>query len=70
MKMPRSWSLRRRVLLASSLVVVAALAVGVVGFTRALGRILTNSATDAAKAQANQTASGTSGDESTPTPAV
>lgn len=55
--MPRTWSLRRRVLLASSLVVVVALAVGVMGFTLALGRILTNSATEAAKVQANQIAS-------------
>lgn len=57
MDMPRSWSLRRRVMVASSLVVVVALAVGVLGFTLALGRILTNSATDAAKVQANQIAS-------------
>ena len=68
--MPRSWSLRRRVLLASSLVVVVALAVGVLGFTLALGRILTNSATEAAKAQANQIASVVTAGEYTATAAV
>ncbi len=68
--MPRSWSLRRRVLLASSLVVVVALAVGVLGFTLALGRILTNSATDAAKAQANQIASVVTAGEYTAAAAV
>jgi len=58
------------VLLASSLVVVVALAVGVLGFTLALGRILTNSAAEAAKAQANQIASVVTAGEYTATAAV
>ncbi len=70
MDMLRSWSLRRRVMVASSLVVVVALAVGVLGFTLALGRILTNSATDAAKVQANQIASVITAGEYTATGAV
>ncbi len=68
--MPRSWSLRRRVLLASSLVVVVGLAVGVLGFTLSLSRILTNSATEAAKVQAIQIASVISAGEYTPSTAV
>ena len=68
--MPRSWSLRRRVLLASGVVVVVALAVGVLGFTLALSRILTNAATSAAKVQAEQIASVISAGEYTATSAV
>lgn len=68
--MPRSWSLRRRVLLASGVVVVVALAVGVLGFTLALSRILTNTATSAAKVQAEQIASVISAGEYTATSAV
>lgn len=52
--MLRTWSLRRRVLLASGVALVIALAAGVVGFRLALDRILTNTTTAAAKAQADQ----------------
>jgi len=52
--MLRTWSLRRRVLLASGVALVIALAAGVVGFRMALDRILTITTAAAAKAQADQ----------------
>lgn len=67
---PSSWSLRRRVLFASALALVAVLALGVLGFTLALQRILTNAATDAATLQAAQIAAVVDAGEYSPRAAV
>lgn len=55
--MPNSWSVRRRLLVASSIAIVTALVLGIVAFALALGLILRNAASDAATVQAGQIAS-------------